>query len=64
MKKDKTILGELKEKATPNQRHYRRNDGTRKCVIANTNLNYYDEEEQKWKHTDNRTDEKEDCNEI
>ena len=53
MNKKKTILGEIVEKAKTNERQYRKNDGTKKCVISNANVNYFDEKEQQWKHTDN-----------
>ena len=50
---NKTILSEIQEKAKKNERYYRKNDGTTRCVISNSNINYFDENEQKWKHLDN-----------
>ncbi len=61
---NKTILSEIQEKAKKNERHYRKNDGTAMCVISNANINYFDENEQKWKHTDNSITENEDCYEA
>lgn len=60
----KAFLSEIERKANKNQRHYRKNDGTAKCVISNANINYYDENEQKWKHTDNTITEVENCYET
>ena len=60
MRKNKTILGEIENKAKQHERHYRKNDGTAMCVISNANINYFDENEQKWKHTDNSITENED----
>ncbi len=57
---NKTILSEIQEKAKKNERHYRKNDGTTRCVISNSNINYFDENEQKWKHLDNAITETED----
>ncbi len=61
MNKEKTILGEIERRTKKNERHYRKNDGTTECVISNGNINYFDEKEQKWKHTDNSLVEKENC---
>ena len=61
MNKEKTILGEIERRTKKNERHYRKNDGTTECVISNANINYFDEKEQKWKHTDNSLVEKENC---
>ena len=60
-RKNKTILREIEEKAKKNERHFRNNDGTKKCVITNTSMNFYDEKEKKWKPIDNSLVEKEDC---
>ena len=60
----KTILGEIERKAKRNERHYRKNDGTAKCVVSNANINYFDESEQKWKHTDNSIIEADGCYEA
>lgn len=54
------ILREISEKSNKNERHYRNNNGTATCIVSNTNMNYYDESEQKWKHTDNSMVEKDD----
>lgn len=64
MRKNKTIFGEIENKAKQHERHYRKNDGTAMCVISNANINYFDENEQKWKHTDNSITENEDCYEA
>ncbi len=61
MNKEKIILGEIERRTKKNERHYRKNDGTTECVISNANINYFDEKEQKWKHTDNSLVEKESC---
>ena len=61
MKKlNQPILREISEKSKKNERHYRNNNGTATCIVSNTNMNYYDETEQKWKHTDNSMVEKDD----
>ena len=60
----KTILGEIERNTKRNERHYRKNDGTAECVISNTNINYFDESEQKWKHTDNSIIETDGCYEA
>ena len=61
---DPAVLGEDESKITENSRHYVLNNGTAKSVFTASAMNFYDEDEKKWKTIDNSLEEREDCYEA
>ena len=57
---DPAILHEDETRINENSRHYVLNNGTAKSVFNAESVNYYDEQEKKWKYIDNTLEEKED----
>ena len=57
---DAAILREDETRTDEYSRHYVLNNGTAKTVVSAEAVNYYDDEEQKWKQIDNTLVEKED----